>query len=92
MFALLKYVTYVPALVFMIQAVVSLIESVKAGEPGADKKNAALEILQGNWANLATEFKITIPFEVLKPVISFLIDFTISVYNMVGYFTKKKTA
>jgi len=89
MIALLRYVSYVPALIFMIQAVVSLVESVKTGEPGGDKKNAVLEILSGNWESLSKEFRITVPIDVLKPVISFLIDLTVSVYNMIGYFRKK---
>lgn len=88
MIALLRYVSYVPALIFMIQAVVALVEAVKIGEPGADKKNSVLDILGQNWESLSKEFKIMVPFEVLKPVISFLIDLTVSVYNMIGYFRK----
>ncbi len=89
MITLLKYVSYVPSLIFMIQAVVSLVESIKNGEPGTEKKNAALDILGQNWESLSKEFKIVVPFDVLKPVISFLIDLTVSVYNMIGYFRKK---
>lgn len=89
MFALLRYVTYVPALVMLISAVVSLVESIKRHDPGADKKNAVMEILAGNWESLSKEFKIVVPYEIIKPVISVLIDLTVSVYNAIGFFTKK---
>lgn len=89
MLAILRYITYVPSLVFLIQAIVTLVESIKKHEPGEDKKKAVLEIMGTNWESLSKEFQITVPFEVLKSVISVLIDLTVSVFNVIGYFSKK---
>lgn len=89
MLALLKYVTLIPRLVFIVQAVVAFIESVKEHEPGTDKKAAAMESIRDGWGIAQEQFKIKEPFDVLEPVLSYLIDLAVSVYNMVGYFRKK---
>lgn len=92
MLTLLKHVTLIPHLIFIVQAVVGFIESVKAHDPGPEKKAAAMQSIRDGWSIAQEEFKIKEPFDVLEPVLSYLIDLAVSVYNMVGYFTKKDAA
>lgn len=89
MFAALRYITLIPRLVAIVQAAVAFVEGVKAHDPGTEKKAAVLEALESGWEGIGKEFQINVPYTVLKDVISFLVDFAVSIYNLVGYFKKK---
>lgn len=90
MFAFLKYITLIPILIQVVQAAVQFVESVRSDAPGPEKKAAVMDSLTASWGALQSEFKITVPFAVLGPIVSFLIDLAVSVYNAVGYFRKKE--
>ena len=90
MFAFLRYVSLIPILIQVVQAAVQFVESVRADSPGPEKKAAVMDSLAASWGGLQNEFKITVPFSVLGPIVSFLIDLAVSVYNAVGYFRKKE--
>lgn len=88
MFAWVKYITYIPTLVVLIQAAVAFIEALKKEAPGPEKKQDVMNALEASWDSFFP--KKVDAFDAVKPVISYLIDLCVSVYNAVGYFTKKE--
>jgi hypothetical protein len=92
MLALLKYIMYVPTLISLIQAVVGLVEGVKAGASGPEKKQAVMDSLAASWSGLGAAAGIKVPFKDLSGVIGILIDLVVMTYNTIGHFTHKDAA
>lgn len=79
-----------------IQAVVKTVEALatqRGGMTGEQKKQSALAILGNVWGGLVKFGGIKeiegVPFEGVKPIIEFLIDMSVSAFNIFGVFTKK---
>jgi len=79
---LVKYVTYVPNLITVVMASVAMVEAVKTGATGPEKKAAVLESIKLMWDKMAVDFKITASYESLVPLISLLIDLAVTIYNI----------
>jgi len=84
----LKYITLFPLLYALIKGGVELVEVTQAGLPGEEKKAAVLNSIKDGWATAQSVFGFAIPVEPILPVIGFLIDLTVSIYNAIGYFKK----
>jgi len=76
------YFKYVPSLVGIILGAVAMVEAIRAGDPGPEKKAAVLAAIQGIWAQIAAEQNITVAFDKLIPLISILIDLAVALYNV----------
>lgn len=85
----LKYITLLPFLYELIKGAVALVEATKAGLPGAEKKAAVLGAITSNWDSAQAAFGISVDVTKIIPVLSFLIDLIVAVYNAIGYFAKK---
>jgi hypothetical protein len=84
----LKYLSMMPLLYALVKGAVELVEATMAGLPGAEKKKAVLDALASAWPAAQETFKFAAPYEVILPVLSFLIDLVVAIYNLIGYFKK----
>ena len=88
MFALLKYITLIPALIQLIRQLVEMVEERNTGFGGPAKKEAVLSALTGAWGAVAATFAIKAPIEIVLTLASPLIDVVVGLYNAIGYFTR----
>lgn len=87
----LRYIGYLPQLVGLIMVVVDMVESLKGGSLGPEKKKAVLDSLGSSWGAIQKEFKVDVPFAAFSGIIGVLIDLVVAVLNTVGYFTHAAT-
>lgn len=88
--AWIKYISLFPVLYALVKGAVELVEAVSTGVGGAEKKAAIMAALEEGWAAAQAAFGLTVPFEPLKPIISFLIDLTVAIYNAIGFFKRSE--
>jgi len=88
--AWIKYISLFPLLYALVKGAVELVEATRDGIPGADKKAAVLAALQDGWVSAQAAFGFATPIAPLLPILSFLIDLVVSIYNAIGYFKKDK--
>jgi hypothetical protein len=86
---IISYVRYIPSLVGVVMGSVAMVEAIKAGDTGPDKKNAVLTSIQSMWTQISTEFGVPGGFDKYAPLLSLLIDLCVLIYNT---FWKKPVA
>ena len=81
LFDIVSALRYIPSLVGVVMGAVAMVEAVKEGDPGADKKAAVLASIQGMWTQISAEYGIPGGYDKFIPLLSLLIDLAVAIYN-----------
>jgi hypothetical protein len=88
----IQIIRLIAALLPIIQQVIHLVEATFSGHSSEEKKSEAMGLIESTWGFLANEAGIKelrgFAFADLKPIVSFLVDTVVSVFNRAGIFSK----